>query len=49
VENPVEKIRENGILLQQSEETSRLHHRGAIHIRVNTVHEKPTDYTVTTS
>jgi hypothetical protein len=45
VENPVEKIGETRIALQQSEEISRLHHRGAVHSRVN----KPTDYTVTTS
>jgi len=36
VENPVEKIGENGIALQQSEEISRLHYRGAIHGRVIT-------------
>jgi hypothetical protein len=36
VENPVEKIDENGIALQQSEEISGLHYRGAIHSRVNT-------------
>jgi hypothetical protein len=44
VENPVEKIDENRIALQQSEEISRLHHRGAVHSGVN----KPTDYTVIT-
>jgi hypothetical protein len=45
VENPVEKIDESRIALQQSEEFSGLHHRGAVH---ETAH-KPTDYTVTTS
>jgi hypothetical protein len=30
VENPVEKVDENRIALQQSEEISRLHHRGAL-------------------
>ena len=45
VENPVEKIGENRIANQQSEEISGLHHRGAVHIGAN----KPTDYTVTTS
>jgi len=35
VENPVEKIAENRIALQQSEENSRLHYRGAIDDRVN--------------
>jgi hypothetical protein len=45
VENPVEKIDENRIALQQSEEISGLHHRGAVHGRVN----KPTDYTVITT
>jgi hypothetical protein len=35
VENPVEKIGENHIALQQSEEISRLHYRGAIDARVN--------------
>jgi hypothetical protein len=33
VENPVEKIAENRIALQQSEEISRLHYRGAMHSR----------------
>jgi len=46
VENPVEKIDENGSPLRQSEEISRLHYRGAIHARVNPVDKKPTDYTV---
>jgi hypothetical protein len=45
VENPVEKIDENRIALQQSEEISGLHHRGAVHNGAN----KPTDYTVITS
>jgi hypothetical protein len=45
VENPVEKIAGNRIALQQSEEISGLHHRGALDDSVN----KPTDYTVTTS
>jgi hypothetical protein len=49
VENPVEKIDENRMALQQSEEISRLHHRGALNVRVNTLHEKPTDYTVITT
>jgi len=49
VENPVEKIGENGIALQQSEEISRLHYRGAIHSGVNSRRTKPTDYTVITS
>ena len=49
VENPVEKIRENLIALQQSEEISGLHYRGAIDGHVNALHEKPTDYTVTTT
>ena len=31
VENPVEKIDENAAALQQSEEFSGLHHRGAVH------------------
>jgi hypothetical protein len=35
VENPVEKIAENRIALQQSEEISRLHYRGAIDDHVN--------------
>jgi hypothetical protein len=39
VENPVEKIDENSVELQQSEEISRLHHRGAIHGGVNTLAE----------
>jgi hypothetical protein len=43
VENPVEKIDENRVELQQSEEISRLHYRGAINNDV-----KPTDYTVIT-
>jgi hypothetical protein len=50
VENPVEKIYENGVALQQPEEISGLHHRGAIHIRVKSTLRgslpKPTDYTV---
>jgi hypothetical protein len=45
VENPVEKIGENLIALQQSEEFSGLHHRSAVHDGAR----KPTDYTVTTS
>jgi hypothetical protein len=45
VENPVEKIGENGIAVQQSEEISGLHYRGAVHVGVN----KPTDYTVITT
>jgi hypothetical protein len=45
VENPVEKIDESRIALQQSEEFSGLHHRGALDIRAH----KPTDYTVTTT
>jgi hypothetical protein len=45
VENPVEKIDENRMALQQSEEISGLHHRGARRSGAN----KPTDYTVTTS
>jgi hypothetical protein len=49
VENPVEKIGENGIALQQSEEISRLHYRGAIDGRVNSRRTKPTDYTVITT
>jgi hypothetical protein len=44
VENPVEKIDENRIALQQSEEFSGLHHRSAVDDRAH----KPTDYTVTT-
>jgi hypothetical protein len=35
VENPVEKIAENRTALQQSEEISRLHYRGAIDDHVN--------------
>jgi hypothetical protein len=46
VENPVEKIHESRIIVQQSEEISRLHHRGAMH---NAEHAKPTDYTVITT
>jgi hypothetical protein len=49
VENPVEKIRESRIVLQQSEEISGLHYRGAIDGRVNALHKKPTDYTVITT
>jgi hypothetical protein len=49
VENPVEKISENRIALQQSEEISRLHYRGALVIGVTTFRKKPTDYTVTTN
>ena len=37
MENPVEKIDENGSARRQSEEISRLHYRGAIHARVNLV------------
>jgi len=48
VENPVEKIDEYRIALQQSEEISRLHYRGAIHDGVNTLQQKPSDYTVIT-
>jgi hypothetical protein len=49
VENPVEKIGGNRTLLQQSEEISGLHYRGAIHAHVNTTDKKPTDYTVITT
>jgi hypothetical protein len=35
VENPVEKIHQTAIAVEQSEEFSGLHHRGAIHNRVN--------------
>ena len=46
VENPVEKIDENGSAPKQSEEISKLPYRGAVHARVNAVDKKPTDYTV---
>jgi D-3-phosphoglycerate dehydrogenase len=40
VENPVEKLRQNRIIVQQSEEISRLHHRGAIHDAVTATRRK---------
>jgi len=49
VENPVEKIRESRIALQQSERFSRLPYRGAVDDHVNALDKKSTDYTVITT